>query len=126
MLKSGGFLKENIPIDAGFIGPLSLDGTVLPVEGMIAAIIAAKKLKLKKLFLPFDPTIPKVDIDNIELIYIQTLQDVIDYLGGQQLLPFVHPLGNFEDTKITERDFNQIIGHTFAKRALEIATSGEH
>jgi magnesium chelatase family protein len=25
-----------------------------------------------------------------------------------------------------ERDFNQIIGHAFAKRALEIAASGEH
>ncbi|MBO1511883.1 hypothetical protein [Metabacillus bambusae] len=43
---------------SGFI----LDGTVLPVEGMIAAILAAKGLSLKKLFLPSDPTIPKVDI----------------------------------------------------------------
>ncbi|MEH7373554.1 ATP-binding protein [Neobacillus drentensis] len=27
---------------------------------------------------------------------------------------------------VVERDFNQIIGHEFAKRALEIAASGEH
>jgi magnesium chelatase family protein len=60
ILKSGGFLKEDIPEDAGFIGALSLDGTVLPVEGMIAAVLAAKKLKLKKLYLPYDPTIPPI------------------------------------------------------------------
>ncbi|WP_209121700.1 hypothetical protein [Alkalihalobacillus sp. BA299] len=44
----------------GFIGTLSLDGTVLPGEGMIAAILAAKRLGLKKLFLPLDPTIPTI------------------------------------------------------------------
>lgn len=126
VLKSGGFLKENIPNDAGFIGALSLDSTVLPVEGMIAAILAAKKLNLKRLFLPYDPTIPRIDITDLELIYIETLQDVIDYLGGQQLLPFIHPMENFEEPKVVERDFNEIIGHEFAKRALEIAASGEH
>jgi len=45
VLKSGDFLKENIPRDAGFLGTLSLDG-------MIAAILAAKKLKLKKYSFP--------------------------------------------------------------------------
>jgi magnesium chelatase family protein len=58
VLKSGKFLKEEVPRDAGFIGALSLDGTVVPVEGMIAAILAAKKLKLRTLFLLFDPSIP--------------------------------------------------------------------
>jgi magnesium chelatase family protein len=60
VLKSGKFLKEKIPNDTGFIGALSLDGTILPVEGMIAAIPAAKKLKLKKLFLPL--TLPSLKL----------------------------------------------------------------
>ena len=126
VLKSGKFLKDDIPNDAGFIGALSLDGTVLPVEGMIAAILAAKKLKLRTLFLPYDPTIPKIEISELELVYIETLQDVMDILSGQQLLPFVHPIDNEEKAGVTERDFNQILGHEFAKRALEIAASGEH
>jgi magnesium chelatase family protein len=42
-----GLLKENIPEAIGFIGALSLDRTVLPVEGMIAAVLVIKKLKLK-------------------------------------------------------------------------------
>jgi magnesium chelatase family protein len=126
ILKSGNFLKEGIPKDAAFIGALSLDGSILPVEGMIAAILAAKKLNLKKLFLPFDPTIPKVEITDLELIYIETLQDVIDLIGGRQIFQFVQPVEILEKQKEVERDFNQIIGHEFAKRALEIAASGEH
>ncbi|MBU9711694.1 YifB family Mg chelatase-like AAA ATPase [Evansella tamaricis] len=127
VLKSGGFLKqEKIPSDAGFIGALSLDGTILPVEGMIAAILAAKHLGLRKLFLPFDSTIPRIDINDLELIYVQNLQDVLDLLGGRQPLPFIQPISTFEEQRVVERDFNQIIGHEFAKRALEIAASGEH
>ena len=126
VLKSGKFLKEKIPMDAGFIGALSLDGTILPVEGMIAAILAAKKLKLKKLFLPYDPTIPKFETTELELIYIETLQDVMDHLAGRPTLPLLPPMELLEEPKVTGRDFNQIIGHQFAKRALEIAASGEH
>jgi magnesium chelatase family protein len=126
ILKSGGFLKEKIPNDAAFIGALALDGYVLPVEGMIAAILAAKKLNIKKLFLPYDPTIPKIEIADLELLYIETLQDVMNLLSGKQIFQFVHPQEELEEKKVIVRDFNQIIGHEFAKRALEIAASGEH
>ncbi|MGM0842283.1 MAG: YifB family Mg chelatase-like AAA ATPase [Bacillota bacterium] len=126
VLKSGNFLKEEKPGDAGFIGALALDGTVLPVEGMIAAILAAKKLKLRTLFLPFDPSIPSIEIPGLELVYIETVQDVLDVLSGQQLLPFVRHSEREEEHQGVERNFNQIFGHEFAKRALEIAASGEH
>ncbi|GAA0469438.1 hypothetical protein GCM10008935_26590 [Alkalibacillus silvisoli] len=126
ILKSGNFIQERIPSDAGFIGALSLDGTVLPVEGMIAAVLVAKKLELKKLFLPYDPSIPSIELDNLELTYISSLQDVIDHLAGRQPLSFIEPRPIPKEEKVVERDFNQIIGHEFAKRALEIAAAGEH
>ncbi|MGM0877154.1 MAG: magnesium chelatase domain-containing protein [Bacillota bacterium] len=126
VLKCRKFLKEKIPDDTGFIGALSLDGTLLPIEGMIAAILAAKRLRLKKLFLPFDPTTPNVDIDDLELIYIASVQDVMDHLAGQETLPFIQPVVIFDEKNVVERNFNQIIGHETAKRALEIAASGEH
>ncbi|MBW3110289.1 YifB family Mg chelatase-like AAA ATPase [Bacillus sp. MCCB 382] len=126
VLKSGGFLKEEIPGDAGFIGALSLDGTVLPVEGMIAAILAAKKLNLRTLYLPFDPSIPSIEIPGLELVYIETIRDVMDVLSGQLLLPFTQHTENTEEQPVIGRNFDQIIGHEFAKRALEIAASGEH
>ncbi|MFA9559283.1 YifB family Mg chelatase-like AAA ATPase [Evansella sp. AB-rgal1] len=126
ILKSGHFMKEKIPDDAGFIGALSLDGSVLPVEGIIAAILAAKKLKLRKLYLPFDPSIPSVEISNLELIYISSIQDAIDHIAGRQPLPFIQEKTIVEEKQVVQRDFNQIIGHKLAKRALEIAAAGNH
>ncbi|MEW8972115.1 MAG: YifB family Mg chelatase-like AAA ATPase [Mesobacillus sp.] len=126
ILKSGGFIQDKIPMDAGFIGALSLDGTVHPVEGMIAAILAAKKLNLKRLVLPFDPTIPRIEIDHLELVYVETLQDVMNLLAGQQMLPLLLDVDVVEEPKVTNRDLSQVIGHEFAKRSLEIAASGGH
>lgn len=126
ILKSGGFIEDRIPDDAGFIGALSLDGTVHPVEGMIAAILAARKLRLKRLVMPFDPQIPRIEIDDLELVYVESLLDVINLLAGQQLLPLLPEVAMIEESMVTSRDINQIIGHDFAKRALEIAASGGH
>lgn len=126
ILKSGGFIKASIPVDTAFIGALSLDGTIHPVEGMIAAVLAARKLKVHKLILPYDPTIPALDIPEVELVYIETLQDVIDHLSGQPTLHFIRPINKPEEPTTSKKDFSQIIGHELAKRALEIAAAGEH
>ncbi len=93
---------------------------------MLAAILAAKKLQLCKLFLPYDPMIQNIEIPGLELVYIETLQDVMDVLRGQQLLPFTRPQKMREDIQPVLRNFNQIIVPDFAKRALEIAASEEH
>ncbi|UCZ52930.1 YifB family Mg chelatase-like AAA ATPase [Bacillus shivajii] len=126
ILKSGDFIKRRLPTDCAFIGALSLDGSVVPVEGMLPAILAAKKLNVKKLFLPYDPTIPQIDLDELELVYISTLQDVIDQLHGKSPFPFIPKKSKVEEKPMIEKDFNQIIGHEFAKRALEIAAAGGH
>jgi hypothetical protein len=42
-------------------------------------------------------------------VYIETIQDVIDVLSGQELLPFVRVLDKEEESKKSERNFNQIM-----------------
>lgn len=41
IMKEAGELKDPIPDDAAFIGGLSLDGSVKPVDGMLPVILAA-------------------------------------------------------------------------------------
>jgi magnesium chelatase family protein len=93
---------------------------------MTAAVLAAQKLGLTTLYLPFDPYMPKVEMEGLELIFVETLKDVMDLLAGQQKLSFVPVWREPEQTMEMDRDFSQIIGQPFAKRAMEIAASGEH
>ena len=119
-------LETIVPEETGFIGALSLDGTIQPVEGMLAAVLAAKKVGIRKLYLPFDEKLPPLDVLGVELIYVKSLQDVIDHLSGTRLphrffKKKVAEVPNFEFP-----DFQQIVGHSRAKYALEVAAAGEH
>ncbi|PWW31290.1 magnesium chelatase subunit ChlI-like protein, partial [Cytobacillus oceanisediminis] len=118
-------LKTTIPQNTGFIGSLSLDGRIQPVEGMLPAVLAAKKLGLKKLYMPFDERLPVLEFKDLEIVYITSLEEVILHLNGQgtiQLFPKAKVIENLSNYT----DFQQIVGHSYAKFALEVAAAGEH
>jgi magnesium chelatase family protein len=109
-----------------FLGAMSLDGGVRAVVGMLPAVLAAKKLGISKVYIPFDADLPSLELEGLEVIYISTLEEVIQHLSGQNILPF-YPQPSIAKGEITCLiNFNQIIGHSYAKRALEIAATGEH
>lgn len=130
VMKEAGEIKDEIPADAAFLGVLSLDGTIKSVEGMLPAIIAAKKEGFKILYLPRMENIPFESIDGIELRFVETLQEVIDSFSGQ-LSVYFNAMSSTEKSTapilpIYDKDFRSILGHKQAKRALEIAAAGGH
>jgi magnesium chelatase family protein len=129
ILKERGECKEPIPRDTVFIGALSLDGTVEKVEGMLPALMAAKSLGFKKVYLPYDPLIPLGMFEGLECIVIQHIDDVLQRLSGREMLPLFEATQQMEisnDLFVHLKGFRDIIGHEQAKRALEIAAAGEH
>ena len=115
-----------IPVETGFLGALSLDGSIQPVEGMLPAALAAKRLGIKRLYLPYDEALPALDLQEVEIIYVSCLQDIIGHLSGGWIPPVYKNKEevSFKGTDLF--DFQQIIGHSCAKHALEIAAAGEH
>jgi magnesium chelatase family protein len=125
VMRSLGELKIKIPQDTGFIGALSLYGEVQPVEGMLPAVLAAKQLGLKRLYMPFDERLPPLEVDGLEIVYVSSIHEVIQHLSGQGILPFFSKKVE-EDVPTNYIDFRQIVGHAQAKYALEVAAAGEH
>lgn len=120
-------LEAAIPEDACFVGALSLDGSVQPVEGLLPAVLAAKKLGIRQIYMPDDEKLPALHFLNLEIIYVTSLQDVIGHLSGKWNPP-TSPRKK-EEENISSReyiDFQQVIGHARAKYSLEIAAAGEH
>ncbi|MBT2700736.1 YifB family Mg chelatase-like AAA ATPase [Bacillus sp. ISL-40] len=119
-------LEVIVPEDTGFLGSLSLDGSIQPVEGMLPAVLAAKRLGIQKLYMPFDEELPVLDLKPLEIIYVSSLQDAIGHLSGQWIPPFKKKQDDERFTNTVYLDMQQIIGHTGAKHALEVAAAGEH
>ncbi|MFT8323410.1 MAG: YifB family Mg chelatase-like AAA ATPase [Bacillus sp. (in: firmicutes)] len=126
ILKSIGAVKSEIPENTCFIGALSLDGSILPFEGMIAAALAAKKLGVTLLYMPFNEELPELKMEEIEILFVSSLKEVIKHLSGQQIFPLYIPKKTSETEIRYDKNFSHIIGHCFAKRALEIAAAGDH
>ncbi|MCH6269281.1 YifB family Mg chelatase-like AAA ATPase [Neobacillus citreus] len=120
-------LEVSVPKEVGFIGALSLDGAVQSVDGLLPAILAAKKLGLRRLYIPLDERLPPLDLEGIELINVNSLQDVIGHLSGQwQPSSFSKKIDETGNCDFDYMDLRQVIGHGKAKHALEIAAAGEH
>lgn len=105
---------------------ITLDGSILPFEGLLAAALATKKLGFTIVYMPFDPVLPEIKMEGLDIDFVSSLHEVIQHLSGQMLLPFHSPQLKQDDSIEYEKDFLDIIGHKFAKRALEIASAGEH
>ncbi len=57
ILKSMNVIESKIDSNTGFLGALSLDGTVLAVEGMLPAILAAKRIGISTLYMPYSEVV---------------------------------------------------------------------
>ncbi|MEH6905683.1 YifB family Mg chelatase-like AAA ATPase [Neobacillus drentensis] len=119
-------LEVIVPENTGFLGSLSLDGSIQPVEGMLPAVLAAKRLGIQRLYMPFDEELPVLDLNPLEIIYVSSLQDAIGHLTGQWLPTFIKKQENKRFSNNVYLDMEQIIGHQVAKHTLEVAAAGEH
>ncbi|SHG04021.1 magnesium chelatase family protein [Ornithinibacillus halophilus] len=129
VMKEAGEIKHPIPNGAAFLGVLSLDGSIKPVDGMLPSIIAARKEGLKILYLPHIPGVQLDTIDGIEFRFVESLQEVITSFSGQLSTSIISKNTSIKSsTKLPtyEKDFQYVIGHKQAKRALEIAAAGGH
>lgn len=129
-LKELGVIKEEIRSDTGFIGALSLDGTIEKADGILPALISAKALGFKQVYLPYDSEIPLHMLQELECVVVQHLEEVVMHIQGQEKLSFFPICPEKESmprfSELSQKDFCHVIGHKTAKRALEIAAAGEH
>jgi magnesium chelatase family protein len=109
-----------------FIGELALDGTLRPVDGVLAAAFKAQDLGLEAMFVPESNAHEAKLINNLAIFAGSNLRQVVDHLSGKHLIePTAFEAILFE-AKIAPWDFSQISGQDHAKRALTIAAAGAH
>ena len=113
-----------------FLWELALDWKLRKVSGVLPATIWAKQNWFKRIFLPKENVLEASIIPWIDVIWIESLYDLIQILNLEKDLEISSKLdfNNYKNEKNLDNkfDFKYIVWQKQAKRALEIAAAWWH
>jgi magnesium chelatase family protein len=110
-----------------FMGELSLNGDLKPVNGVLSAAIKAKEKGFEEIVVPALNAHEAVAIEGLRVIGANSIQHLIDHLNG--ISPIVATSYKSLPSHVSDstgESFRLIKGQALAKRALIVAAAGGH
>ena len=117
------------PENSIFVGELSLDGSIRPIQGALPLTLEAQRRGFKNIFIPKDNAKEAALVRGVTIYPTETLSQIVRHItvnihDQKSIVP--QPQTQISDHYSPEQCISTIAGQGMAKRALEIAAAGGH
>lgn len=111
------------------LGELSLDGSVLPIKGVLPMAIEARAKGFKGIIVPSANATEAAVVNNLEVYGVDSLQEVVAFFKDNTTIKptVVDTRAEFaRASTVYDYDFSEVKGQENVKRAFEVACAGGH
>ncbi len=125
LLKILGHIDENIDKTA-FIGEVSLNGDVRPVNGVLPMVLCAERSGFDTVFVPADNAYEASVAEGITVYGVENVSDLIGHFSRESVIIPQRRYEIIPESRFDTVDFSEVKGQQMAKKAMEYAAAGGH
>ena len=134
VLCAAGAIGHDCLEDTIVLGEVNLDGSVLPIHGLLPIMLHAEERGVRKMIVPHRNLDEASMVDGLDVVGVRHVGELIELMGGDAT--YTIPDTPVTDETTTDQsptshpndcgDMNEVLGQEHAKWALQVAAAGGH